>query len=296
MNAPSTHAGLLDPSFVRELEVLRRRLEVRARSGQAGEHLAKRRGGSAEFHEHRSYCAGDDLRRIDWAAYARSGEPVVKVFRAEEDVIARLLCDASASLGMGEPSKLLVARRLAAAIAYMTLADAERAQVVVTAGGAIREHSPSRGRGALAKVLRNLEQIRPGGTTDLASAIDSIVRRSSRPGLLVVLSDFFDPGGVLSALTRASTAGHDVALCQVVTPEEVHPEGEGDWQLEDVETGERIELTLDAAAIDAYSKRFAGLCQQLRSWARSRGGTYVRVRTDESLEEAVRRMVSRSVD
>ena len=295
MTTPST-AGLLDPGFVRELEVLRRRLEVRARSGMAGERLAKRRGGSAEFHEHRNYTAGDDLRRIDWAAYARSGEPVVKVFRAEEDVIARLLCDASASLGMGEPSKILVARRIAAAIAYMTLADAERAQVVVTAGGAIREHKPSRGRGGLGSVLRSLEAIRTGGTTDLASAIDTIVRRSGRPGMLVVLSDFFDPGGVLGALTRASTAGHDVVLCQILTPDEVHPSGEGDWQLEDIETGERIDLTLDATAIDAYAKCFAGLCHQLRSWARRHGCSYVRVRTDEALEEAVRRMVSRSID
>jgi len=84
-------SALLDPGFVRELEALRRRMEVRARSGAAGEHIAKRRGGSAEFHEHRTYAAGDDLRRIDWSAYARSGEPVVKVFRAEEDVVARLL-------------------------------------------------------------------------------------------------------------------------------------------------------------------------------------------------------------
>src|SRR5262245_41387207 len=90
---------LLDPAFVRELEALRRRLEVHARSGASGEHVAKRRGGAAEFQEHRAYAPGDDLRRIDWAAYARSGEPVLKLFRAEEDVVSRLVLDASASLG-----------------------------------------------------------------------------------------------------------------------------------------------------------------------------------------------------
>jgi len=121
---------LLGADFVRELEVLRRRLEIRARSGNAGEHLAKRRGGSAEFHEHRAYAPGDDMRRIDWAAYARTGEPILKLFRAEEDVVARLVCDASASLGYGEPPKLDTARRLAAAIGYMTLARSERAQLM----------------------------------------------------------------------------------------------------------------------------------------------------------------------
>ena len=73
-------SGLLDPAFVRELEALRRRLEIRARSGGGGEHLARRKGSSAEFQEHRAYAPGDDMRRIDWAAYARTGEPVLKIF------------------------------------------------------------------------------------------------------------------------------------------------------------------------------------------------------------------------
>ncbi|HQB43450.1 MAG TPA: DUF58 domain-containing protein, partial [Polyangiaceae bacterium] len=74
-------SALLDAAFLKELEALRRRLEIKARSGSAGDQLAKRRGGSAEFQDHRPYAPGDDLRRIDWAAYARTGEPVLKLFR-----------------------------------------------------------------------------------------------------------------------------------------------------------------------------------------------------------------------
>jgi uncharacterized protein (DUF58 family) len=287
---------LLDPDFVRELEALRRRMQVRARSGLSGEHLAKRRGGSAEFHEHRPYAPGDDMRRIDWAAYARSGEPVVKVFRAEEDVVARLLCDASASLSFGEPPKIDVARRLAAAVGYMTLADTERAQLLVTAGGAVREHPPSRGRGGLSALLRNLDAMSTSGGTDLAKAVNTVVRRSSRPGMLVVLSDFFDPSPSLSALARAVAAGHDVLLVQVVAPEEVEPDYDGDWTLEDAETGELVELTMDPAALDAYVSRFAGLCEELRGWARKHGATYVRARTDARMEDVMRRIVGRAVD
>ena len=90
--------GLLDPSFTRELEALRRQLHIRARSGTVGEHVATRRGASAEFLEHRPYAPGDDLRRMDWLAFARTGEPVLKLFRAEEDVVVRLVVDASGSL------------------------------------------------------------------------------------------------------------------------------------------------------------------------------------------------------
>lgn len=289
--------ALLEPAFVRELEALRRRMEIRARSGGAGEHVSRRRGGAAEFHEHRPYGPGDDLRRIDWAAYARSGEPVVKVFRAEEDVVARLLCDTSASLEIGEPPKIDLARRLAAAIGYMTLADSERAQVVQTSGGALRESTTSRGRGGLPALLRTLDGLETGGTTDLARSVESLVRRRNvRPGMLVVLSDFFDPGPVLGALTRAAAAGHDVILVQVVAPEEVEPTFDGDWSLEDAETGELVELTMDPATIEAYVLRFAGLCEELRGWARKHGGTYVRARTDEGLEGPIRKIVARQVD
>lgn len=289
-------ANLLDASFVRELEALRRRLEIRARSGASGEHLAKRRGGSSEFHEHRGYAAGDDLRRIDWAAYARSGAPVVKVFRAEEDVVVRLLCDGSLSMQMGEPSKLSVAQRLAAAVGYMALASSERAQLLVTAGGALQMSLPRRGRGGLPGLLRSLDGMQAMGTTDLASSLNKVVMRCSRPGMLVVLSDFFDPGPVMQSLGRAVAAGHDVALVQVLAAEEIRPSYDGDWALEDMETGALVELTMDPAALAAYEARLLGLFEELRRWARRHAATYVRVSNDEGLADAVRRVVSRSID
>ena len=299
MPAPAASAravDLLGPDFLRELEVLRRRLEIRARSGGGGEHRARRRGGSSEFEEHRPYAPGDDLRRIDWAAYARTGEPVLKVFRAEEDVLVRLVCDASASLGYGEPPKLAVGCRLAAAVGYMALARSERAQVFVAGVGITREHPPVRGRAGLPALMRALGAIEAGGGTDLSRAVDTVVQKSARPGLLLAVSDFFDPGPVTAALGRAVRAGHDVVLAQVVAPDEIEPTLEGDWALEDAETGAVVEVTVDAAALAAYARRFEGLCEELRGFARRHRAAYVRVRTDEPLESAVRRLVARSVD
>jgi uncharacterized protein (DUF58 family) len=294
-------ATLLDPEFVRELEALRRRMEIRARSGAAGEHAAKRRGGSAEFQEHRAYEPGDDLRRVDWLAFARKGEPVVKLFRAEEDVVVRLLVDASASLEFGDPPKIEVARRLAAACGYMALASSQRAQVLVAGArenvsGVSRASPARRGRGGLASLLRDLGRDEPSGRVDLARAIDDVIARSSRPGLLVVLSDFFDPGPVTQALGRARAAGHDVSLVQVVDRTEIEPKFEGDYTLLDAESGATVDVTMDPRAIDAYVLRFAGLCEELSAWARRHGASYVRTASDEPLEGAVRRFVARSVD
>ncbi len=295
---------LLGAELIRELEAMRRRLEIRARSGAAGELASRRRGGSAEFQEHRAYEPGDDLRRVDWLAYARTGQPVLKLFRAEEDAVCRLLVDGSSSLDFGDPRKHEVAKRLAAAIGYVSLAGAQRAQVL--GGGAPPSStqeagigwmgSPRRGRGGLGGLLRDLDGLSPRGSLSLARAIDDVMRRSTRPGMLVVLSDFFDAGPFTSALTRARAAGHDIFLIQVVDRTEIEPSFEGDYALEDAETGASVDVTMDPAAIDAYVLRFAGLVEELRVWARKNGATYVRAVTDEPLEAAVRRVVARTVD
>lgn len=287
--------ALLDPDFVRELSLLRRRLKVDVRSGGAGEHVARRRGGSAEFQEHRPYTAGDDLRRIDWLAFARSGVPVVKTFRAEEDVVVRLLVDASASLDYGNPRKIEVSRRLAAALAYLSLSDSERVQVLVTGGPETRGLSvvgePRRGTGALHRVLRELSHIEARGRGSLPAALRAVSERALRPGLLVVLSDFLDPGPVTEELSRLRAQGHSLALVQVLSRMELEPNFEGDLGLVDAETGSEVEVTLDASAVEAYLARLAGLVDELRQSARRLGGRYVRVVTDEPLEAPVRRIV-----
>jgi len=295
--------SLLDPAFVRELEALRRRLSVTVQSGAAGERGSRRRGSSAEFQDHRPYAPGDDLRRVDWAAFARTGEPVLKLFRAEEDSVLRLVLDASGSLAFGSPQKFEVARRVAAAIGYLALANGQRAQVLIARQGAETSRRglerigvPRRGRDALASLLRDLSEPRAGGKANLTSAIEQTLQRAERPGLLVVVSDFLDPSTVTKALGHATALGHQVALIQVLSREEVEPNYDGDFAFVDSETETQVELSMDAAAVDAYVVRLAGLIDELRTWSRKHRGSYVRMTNDEALEGAVRRFVSRAVD
>ena len=287
---------MLDSAFVRELEALRRRLRVRARSGGGGDHTAKRRGSSAEFLEHRPYAPGDDLRRIDWLAFARTGEPVFKLFRAEEDVVVRMVIDASASLEAGDPSKLEIAKRVAAAVGYMALADSERTQVMAASEGLTFISEPTRGRNALPKLLRELDRIDLKSGTDLSKAIEQATLRSPRPGMMVVISDFMDDGPFDAAITRAAAAGHDIALVQVLSRDEVEPHYDGDYALVDAESSAVVEVTMDAGALEAYLARLNQLVLGLRALAKKVRGTYVRVVTDEPLLPAVRRFVGRVVD
>jgi hypothetical protein len=148
----------------------------------------------------------------------------------------------------------------------------------------------------LAALLRDLSEPRPAGAADLARALEQALQRAARPGVLVVISDFLDPGRVTKALGHARAFGHQVALVQVLSREEVEPAYDGDFAFVDAESQAQVELSVDASAVDAYVARMAGLIDELRAWSRKHGGSYVRMTNDEALEGAVRRFVSHSID
>jgi uncharacterized protein (DUF58 family) len=292
--------SLLDPAFTRELTALARLFEVRVRSGQPGLGTTARRGAAAEFEEHRAYSPGDDASRLDFLAFARTGIPVSKQYRADEDTLVRLVVDASRSLAFGTPTKIEVATRMAAAIAHLALTASERAQVVIASGGgkrgAIQARAARRGRGALGAILRELSDVEARGAVALPEVVKRAAALPGRPGLLVVISDFMDAEAVAPALSRARFLGHDVALVQVLSPEELTPSFEGDAVLVDSETDEAVELTLDSPTLAAYYEGLNGLFESLRTFARKAGATYVRMRTDEPLPTVIRRLVARHVD
>ncbi|HOU92871.1 MAG TPA: DUF58 domain-containing protein, partial [Polyangiaceae bacterium] len=102
-------------------------------------------------------------------------------------------------------------------------------------------------------LLRELTEAAATGATDLGRAITELVQRSHRPGMLVVLSDFLDPGPVTTGLNLARSAGHDVLLVQIVDRTELEPAFEGDYTLVDAESGATVEVTMDPTAIEAYT-------------------------------------------
>ena len=156
--------------------------------------------------------------------------------------------------------------------------------------------TPRRGRAALPALLRDLTGQTASGSADLPRAVEQVLELAPRPGLLVVLSDFLDPGAVTRALTRASAAGHQVALLQVLSREELEPSLDGDFSLVDDESNAELDLSVDAAAVNSYLARLTGLIEELRAWSRKHGASYVRITSDEALEGAVRRFVARQVD
>ena len=86
------------PEVERAAARFRLAMPRRALTGRIGDRLGRGLGASIEFEEHRAYRPGDDLRHVDWRAYARTDRLDVKLFREEVAPIVDLVVDTSASM------------------------------------------------------------------------------------------------------------------------------------------------------------------------------------------------------
>lgn len=282
-----TSATLLDPDFLRRLARLRLLVRRKFAGASGGARRSTRRGSSAEFADHRPYYAGDDVRRIDWNAYARLEELVLRLYVAEEDITLYLLVDTSRSLGSGDPPKIDVAKRIAAALAYVALSGSERVAVMPFADRLGRPMPPARGKRRIGTVLRHLEMLEADGATDVARAVDQLLARSPRPGVVVLLSDLLDPGGWQRPVERLLSEKFEPVVFHVLDREELEPTPGGDLVLVDSERGTRVEVSLDARAIAAYRGRVRAFLDDAEAFCRKRGVAYVRAFGDVPFEEAL---------
>ena len=123
-----------------------------------GERKSPRRGSSVEFADYRPYEVGDDLRYVDWNAFARLNRLYLKVFIDEEDLCIHLLLDASGSMDYGTPNKFRYAVRLAAALAFIGFVNLERVGVAVFRDRVAEGWLPTRGRNQFLPIQEFLGQ------------------------------------------------------------------------------------------------------------------------------------------
>ncbi|CAG0967191.1 hypothetical protein PHYC_01048 [Phycisphaerales bacterium] len=303
------HPRTLEELLPRELAARLDRLDLLSRkilSGKLpGERRSKRRGQSVEFDDFRDYSPGDDLRHIDWNVYARLDRIFIKLFRAEEDLALNLVVDASASMDVGRPSKLVYAHRLAFALAYVGLVNQNRVAMSVFGRAGPRQLAPVRGRTSVQRLAAFLlESLNPrDGSSALeaesgaafASAMRQLATVRPARGIMVLLSDFlYDAAPGLNYLAPAAAAGTlDAYAVQLLAPGEIDPTGEaprgllGDLRLTDVETAQAAEVTVTPQTIEKYRENLRGHNERLKRECFSRGVAHLIVPTDTPVEQLV---------
>ncbi len=274
----SPHA-LLEPALLGRLE----RLQIATRRRLAGhlsaEHRSPHHGATLDFAEYREYSAGDDFRRIDYAALARLDQLLVRLYEAEDDLTVRLLVDTSGSMATGD--KMAQARRIAAALGFVALV---RRDVVTLHGVPSARHAPRfTGRHATGALFAHLEGLEAGGDTRFAAAARDLLARPGPPGLTVLISDMLTPEWD-DGVTRLPGRGGDLTVVHVLAAEEVRPDLVGDLDLVDRETGARVAVSLSPDALRRYERLALEWADRVALRCRQVGAAYVRVLDDDDLE------------
>ena len=276
---------LFDKEFLKKLEYL----ELIARRLVFGRQQALRpsvkKGASIEFKDFREYTPGDDPRTVDWSVYARLDQLVVKLFRQEEELDLWVLLDSSGSMDFGTPNKFVHARRLAAALAYIGMANMDSASVVPYTGELARGRTHLRGRGRIFSLLDHLSGLRATGRTDPGSAMREYVARVRRSSLVVLISDFYGLDGFRRALDQLRFFKHELYVIQVAAPWELDPPIRGELRLVDSESAAHEDLTITDSMRRRYRRAFAGLSEELRRYAMRYSIGYALARTDVPFDE-----------
>jgi uncharacterized protein (DUF58 family) len=284
---PKRLTDLLDPDFMRRLDsldVLSRKI---LQGKLQGERRSKRRGQSVEFADHRPYVVGDDLRFVDWNIYGRLEQLFLKLFLEEQDLTVHIVADASASMGMGEPSKELFIKKLTAALGYVSLVNNNRVTISLFADGLTGQLANMRGRNYLHKMAEYLLTADCDGLSHFEGACRQLASGRIGSGVMIVLSDFLFKEGYDSGLRRLIGRNYDLYVIQVLSAQELSPKLTGDLKLIDIEDADAAEITVSAALSKYYKRSLTAYCNELKDFCTRRGVVYVLANSSDSVESLV---------
>ena len=248
-------------------------------SGRSGELLGRGTGSSLEFQEYREYMPGDDLRHVDWAAYARSDALMVRLFREEISPRTEIVLDGSKSMLTQEGQKRRLALQLTALFS----------QLVGKVGGAPQIHYLNSAVPPLRLDLQGVSRlgdVPSDGQQSLAEVLQQGAITFKPQSIRIVLSDFLFPHDPDQLVRRLSAQASSLWLIQILSDWERRPEPQGGRRLQDVETAQHADLMLNRQAVDLYLERLQQLQQSLLVACRRAHAQFVTLTADFGLLHA----------
>jgi uncharacterized protein (DUF58 family) len=212
----------------------------------AGEHRTAALGVGTELAQLREWNPGDDVRRIDWNATARSETVQVRVDVAERALTSWVLLDVSPSMrfGTADRRKWDVAEGVAVALGHLASRRGNRIGVATFGATDSLAMRPRQGRVGLLSVLlavRREPETERVGRTSVGTAVTELARVAKQRSLAVIVSDFRGPRDWRAPLLRLA-ARHAVVAIEIRDPREQELPNVGHVWLVDPETGRRAHV------------------------------------------------------
>jgi uncharacterized protein (DUF58 family) len=281
---------VISKELLKQLRTIEIRTQRLADQQLAGTYHSVFKGQGLSFREVRAYTPGDDVRFIDWNVSARMNEAYVKVFTEEREMTVMLVVDMSASeqFGTVRAPKAQVAAEVSALCAFSAIKNNDNVGLVLSTEIIEKLVPPKKGDKHVMRVIREIMGFRPKYPgTDLALALQTLVKVAKRRSVAFVISDFF-ADGFERALALAS-AKHDVIPVMLVDPRDEELPNVGIASFEDFETGEEILVdTSDASVRKHYADAMKQIRDERDKLFRKLALDRVIVRTDGSFVNPIR--------
>lgn len=286
--------------MIAAVETLSLRARTLVESVLTGTHRGRDRGFSVDFAEHRDYSPGDDTRFLDWKLYGRRDRFYVRQFEDENQLQAWVVLDDSGSMRFrsdGVPlSKLEYAVTLAAALIWIVCDQRDLAGFVTFESG--RNVGPVFGQAGIQRVLNELETTCREQIVDASSeqqtwiGLMQAIQRIPHRSVVMLLTDAFgDLEQFQRVLTLLRKKDCDVRLAHVLDPAELTFPFEGNVIFRDLE-GAGEQVTLTSAIRDGYLQEVEEFQMSLKRICGARQVVYQLVRTDSSVSDVLRALLS----
>jgi uncharacterized protein (DUF58 family) len=214
-----------DPKVLTGLKKLYLRARFVVEGVMVGIHPSQAKGLSSEFEEHRGYSQGDDIRHIDWKAYAKFDRYFIKEYHEATNLKAYIAMDSSSSMGYASDgwSKFDYGSTLAASLAYLMLKQQDSVGLITFSNRIEKMIPPKSAHDHLFTIMKELEDRKPQGETSAASVLQELAASLKRRGLIILISDLLDnQEGVLRGLKQLRSKGSDIMVFHVLDRDELH--------------------------------------------------------------------------
>ena len=278
---------LFDPEFLTALELFTLRARRVSHGGFIANQTSPSLGSGLEFQDFKAYVPGDDIRAIDLNIYQRLGKLFIRLFEEQRNLPLYLLIDHSASMYFNGSERIIAGLRTALALSSVSLSQHDSVGIYTFTDRMSTLAKSRTGKHNLLPIARLLTEIQEGTTTGLSESLMAISQLKLRRGLLVIISDFFDPDVLDNFRQRLRNLRHRVILIQLFKNEDADPtlqeEIDGDVHLLDCETSAGLDVSIDAGTLNRYRTAYQNFNHALTDSASSSNAGLLAINAGEDV-------------
>lgn len=276
---------MIDLEFLEELEQFQKALKKNASQMNQGEQKSSRSGQGMIFKDHKEYIPGDDIRRIDWKAYARTKDYYVKRFEEERRLNIHILLDRSSSMDYGSPKKYEFAAKLGLGVAKMSLNTNDRYSFSVFSE-TLTNLSSGRRNTNITELVSILNNLKHTPESRIEDSITEYSQRIENESAVIILSDFLSDSEDIASGLASLKHTHPVVV-NVLDETELNPDFSGDKILKDPESSSRLRTFFSRRTKKKYRNRLDSHIDNLEEVSRKNGAEFIQASTSEDVFEVL---------